>query len=224
MALWLFPACRCWRPQLQRREGCGWVAWPYQARAPSTSSGRSLRGLIPPAQAGLIYVTVTRQVLALLTNPQPTALPAQRTRMVAQQRRQAQRPILPTHTYQGPLLYRHLISVVPWPFFCKPCCDDEDDDRLHAGYCTLQVGGHCTPTLATAPCTLHGGHCTLHTGCRWEAGVHRVQRVPQTEMSGRLHTSTASVVVLPDADEVIGAGQLMKWLGWCHTSEPLAAP
>jgi peptide chain release factor 1 len=35
-----------------------------------------------------------------------------------------------------------------------------------------------------------------------EAGVHRVQRVPVTESQGRIHTSTASVVVLPEADEV----------------------
>lgn len=35
-----------------------------------------------------------------------------------------------------------------------------------------------------------------------ESGVHRVQRVPQTEASGRIHTSAATVVVLPEADEV----------------------
>ena len=35
-----------------------------------------------------------------------------------------------------------------------------------------------------------------------EAGVHRVQRVPVTESSGRIHTSTASVIVLPEAEEV----------------------
>jgi peptide chain release factor 1 len=35
-----------------------------------------------------------------------------------------------------------------------------------------------------------------------ESGVHRVQRVPQTEASGRIHTSAASVVVLPEAEEV----------------------
>lgn len=35
-----------------------------------------------------------------------------------------------------------------------------------------------------------------------EAGVHRVQRVPDTETQGRVHTSTASVVVLPEADDV----------------------
>jgi peptide chain release factor 1 len=37
---------------------------------------------------------------------------------------------------------------------------------------------------------------------KYEAGVHRVQRVPVTEASGRVHTSAASVAVLPEADEV----------------------
>ena len=37
---------------------------------------------------------------------------------------------------------------------------------------------------------------------RFESGVHRVQRVPATESSGRIHTSTVTVAVLPEADEV----------------------
>lgn len=37
---------------------------------------------------------------------------------------------------------------------------------------------------------------------RYESGVHRVQRVPETESQGRIHTSTASVVVMPEAEEV----------------------
>jgi len=37
---------------------------------------------------------------------------------------------------------------------------------------------------------------------RYESGVHRVQRVPETESQGRVHTSTASVVVLPEAEDV----------------------
>lgn len=37
---------------------------------------------------------------------------------------------------------------------------------------------------------------------RWESGVHRVQRIPETEKSGRIHTSTVSVAVLPKAREV----------------------
>ncbi|MFC2063189.1 peptide chain release factor 1 [Chloroflexota bacterium] len=37
---------------------------------------------------------------------------------------------------------------------------------------------------------------------KYESGVHRVQRVPTTESSGRIHTSTATVAVLPQADEI----------------------
>jgi peptide chain release factor 1 len=37
---------------------------------------------------------------------------------------------------------------------------------------------------------------------KFEGGVHRVQRVPATESSGRIHTSTATVIVMPEADEL----------------------
>ncbi len=37
---------------------------------------------------------------------------------------------------------------------------------------------------------------------KFESGVHRVQRVPETESGGRIHTSTATVAVLPEVDEV----------------------
>lgn len=37
---------------------------------------------------------------------------------------------------------------------------------------------------------------------KYESGIHRVQRVPQTESQGRVHTSTATVAVLPEADDV----------------------
>ena len=37
---------------------------------------------------------------------------------------------------------------------------------------------------------------------KWEGGTHRVQRVPQTESQGRIHTSTATVAVMPEAEEV----------------------
>lgn len=48
---------------------------------------------------------------------------------------------------------------------------------------------------------------------KYESGVHRVQRVPATETQGRVHTSAASVAVLPEADEfdvVINEGEI-KW-------------
>jgi peptide chain release factor 1 len=45
------------------------------------------------------------------------------------------------------------------------------------------------------------GH-KVYSKMKYESGVHRVQRVPQTEASGRIHTSTVTVAVLPEADEV----------------------
>ena len=45
---------------------------------------------------------------------------------------------------------------------------------------------------------------------KFESGVHRVQRVPATETAGRIHTSAATVVVLPQADAVC----LIRVQGW----------
>ena len=42
----------------------------------------------------------------------------------------------------------------------------------------------------------------VYSFMKFESGVHRVQRVPLTETSGRVHTSTATVAILPEADEV----------------------
>lgn len=42
----------------------------------------------------------------------------------------------------------------------------------------------------------------VYARLKFESGVHRVQRVPETESGGRVHTSTATVAVLPEADEV----------------------
>ncbi len=44
----------------------------------------------------------------------------------------------------------------------------------------------------------HGAYSKL----KFESGVHRVQRIPETESQGRIHTSTATVAVMPEADEV----------------------
>jgi len=51
---------------------------------------------------------------------------------------------------------------------------------------------------AIAEVTADGAYSRL----KYESGVHRVQRVPSTESSGRIHTSTATVAVLPEAEEV----------------------
>jgi peptide chain release factor 1 len=42
----------------------------------------------------------------------------------------------------------------------------------------------------------------VYSRLKFESGVHRVQRVPQTEAQGRIHTSAVTVAVLPEADEV----------------------
>jgi len=48
--------------------------------------------------------------------------------------------------------------------------------------------------------SLNGNSC--YSRMKFESGVHRVQRVPETETQGRVHTSTATVAVMPQADEV----------------------
>jgi peptide chain release factor 1 len=47
---------------------------------------------------------------------------------------------------------------------------------------------------------IHGKN--VYGNLKYEAGIHRVQRVPETEKAGRIHTSAATVVVLPEAEEV----------------------
>lgn len=42
----------------------------------------------------------------------------------------------------------------------------------------------------------------VYSKLKFESGAHRVQRVPRTEASGRIHTSTATVLVMPEADEI----------------------
>lgn len=43
---------------------------------------------------------------------------------------------------------------------------------------------------------------SVYSKLKWEAGVHRVQRVPATESQGRVHTSTATVAIMPEVDEL----------------------
>jgi peptide chain release factor 1 len=50
-------------------------------------------------------------------------------------------------------------------------------------------------------CTVSGEG--VHGDLKFESGTHRVQRIPRTESSGRIHTSTATVAVLPEADDEI---------------------
>ncbi|KAL7112664.1 hypothetical protein ACP275_04G016700 [Erythranthe tilingii] len=66
-------------------------------------------------------------------------------------------------------------------------------------------------TLISCSEAEHGGYKTcvveikgkrVYSKLKYESGVHRVQRVPRTEAQGRVHTSTATVAIMPEADEV----------------------
>jgi peptide chain release factor 1 len=67
---------------------------------------------------------------------------------------------------------------------------------------SVQVNSHTNGQigLREATCSVKGKG--VFSFLKFESGVHRVQRVPVTESSGRLHTSTMSVVVLPEYEEM----------------------
>jgi peptide chain release factor 1 len=64
----------------------------------------------------------------------------------------------------------------------------------------LDVSVSGTRGVQKAVFEVHGAGA--YSRLKFESGVHRVQRVPETEAQGRIHTSAASVVVLPEPDEV----------------------
>ena len=60
-----------------------------------------------------------------------------------------------------------------------------------------ELGGFKEITFELKPVSSAGGKGSIFSKMQYEGGVHRVQRIPKTEKSGRIHTSTASVAVLP---------------------------
>lgn len=80
--------------------------------------------------------------------------------------------------------------------------------RMYARYAEMQ--GWKTQLLSYHPTGIGGFKEVIfevqgrgaYSRLKFESGVHRVQRVPETEASGRIHTSTATVAVLPEMEEV----------------------
>ena len=64
------------------------------------------------------------------------------------------------------------------------------------------VEGHSSEMGGYKEATLAVSGDAVYRHLRYESGVHRVQRVPATEASGRIHTSAATVAVLPEAEDV----------------------
>ena len=83
-----------------------------------------------------------------------------------------------------------------------------DLHRMYTRFCERQ--GWRIETMSLSDATLGGIKEVIFKvsggspfgSMRWESGVHRVQRVPATEAQGRIHTSAATVAVLPEAEEV----------------------
>jgi peptide chain release factor 1 len=80
--------------------------------------------------------------------------------------------------------------------------------RMYSRYAESQ--GWRVEVLESSPSSIGGlkeivaaiqGH-KVYSKLKYESGVHRVQRVPATEQQGRIHTSAATVAVLPEADEI----------------------
>lgn len=80
--------------------------------------------------------------------------------------------------------------------------------RMYTHYSDIK--GWKTELLSSTPSDIGGfkeiifsiSGSDVYSMLKYESGVHRVQRVPATESSGRIHTSAASVVVLPEAEDV----------------------
>jgi peptide chain release factor 1 len=80
--------------------------------------------------------------------------------------------------------------------------------RLYQRYCERQ--GWRVEVLSANPIGIGGFKEIIaeiqgqgvYSRLKWEGGVHRVQRVPATEAQGRIHTSTVTVAVMPEAEEV----------------------
>ena len=68
-------------------------------------------------------------------------------------------------------------------------------------YNETELGG-----VKEADCIINGSGA--YSRLKFESGVHRVQRVPETESGGRVHTSTATVAVLPEMEEVDVDGEI----------------
>ena len=71
-----------------------------------------------------------------------------------------------------------------------------------AGYSVETLGSNMTELGGVKEITLLISGKGAYSRLKYESGVHRVQRVPETESSGRIHTSAATVAVLPEAEDV----------------------
>ena len=99
------------------------------------------------------------------------------------------------------------------PAGCAPGPQRQGNVGIHVGRAPWSSRLFCRRRAASDGCRGHrAGGCrdvtleikgdAVYSKLKFEAGVHRVQRVPATETQGRIHTSTATVAIMPEVDEV----------------------
>ncbi len=69
-------------------------------------------------------------------------------------------------------------------------------------FATVDLSPSASGGIKAAVCSVEGDG--VFNRLRYESGVHRIQRVPATEAQGRIHTSAATVAILPEAEEIDG--------------------
>lgn len=114
----------------------------------------------------------------------------------------------------------------PWSCCCRRWARLGAARRSALG-CTRRWWHHPTVPL---PYILYRPYrpCSVYSKLKYESGVHRVQRVPATETSGRVHTSTATVAIMPEVDDVAvkidpKVGSLLGWLRGSQVATPRGA-
>ena len=83
-----------------------------------------------------------------------------------------------------------------------------DLERMYSRYADMNkwkvdmVSSSSVETGGYKECVLQVNGDSVYSKLKFESGVHRVQRVPATESQGRIHTSTATVAIMPEVDDV----------------------
>jgi len=172
-----------------------------------------LKELVVQGQAYLKAVTDLAENRALLQSEPPDSELAQMakeeiTRLEAQEKRQGlaiQRGILPPDPADS---RNTIIEIRAGAGGQESALFSADLYRMYTRY--AEARGWKFENLDSSPSDLGGykeivfqiNGTDVYKRLKYESGVHRVQRVPATEAQGRIHTSTCTVAVLPEAEEV----------------------
>ena len=93
-------------------------------------------------------------------------------------------------------------GVMKRRFLAATCCACICAMRSAGGYAVETMSSNTTELGGVKEIVISIAGKGAYARLKYESGVHRVQRVPDTESSGRIHTSAATVAVLPEAEEV----------------------